>query len=69
MANVGIIWSNNEFVVVSAVDAVVCIFAIAFNTVVEKLELFELAFASSYNVSSAAGAAPTKFDIAVLTNA
>ena len=56
-----------ELVVVKAVVAVVPTFATAFNTVVEKLELFEIAFDNSYNVSSAAGAAPTKFDTALLT--
>jgi hypothetical protein len=59
--------SKIEFVVFNAVVAVVFTFAIAFNTVVEKLELFDIAFANSYNVSKEAGAAPTKLATAVLT--
>jgi hypothetical protein len=57
---------KGEFTVFNAVDAVVPTFATAFDTVVEKLELFDMAFDNSYNVSSAAGAAPTKFETAKL---
>ena len=51
-----------------AVVAVVPTLATEFNTVVEKFALFPSAVASSCNVSNDAGAAPTKFATAVLTN-
>ena len=59
--------SKIELVVFNAVVAVVFMFAIAFNTVVKQLELFEIALLSSWSVSNAAGAPPTKFVIALLT--
>ena len=59
--------SKIEFVVFNAVVAVLPTFATAFKTVVEKLELLDIALANSYNVFNAAGAAPTKLDIALLT--
>ena len=54
--------------VFSAVVAVVPTFATAFKIVVEKFELLDIALANSTNVFNAAGAAPTRFDIALLTN-
>ena len=59
--------SNIDLVVFQAVVAVTPTLATTFNTVVEKLALLPNADASSCNVSSAAGAAPTKFDIALPT--
>ncbi len=56
-----------ELVVVSAVAAVTPTLAILFNTVTEKLELFDIALANSYSVSNDAGAAPIKFATALLT--
>jgi hypothetical protein len=52
-----------EFVAFNAEEAVLPTFAIEFIIVVEKLELLEMALASSAKVSKAAGAAPTRLFI------
>jgi hypothetical protein len=52
-----------EFVVFNAEVAVTPTPAIEFIIVVEKLELLEMALASSAKVSKAAGAAPTRLFI------
>ena len=67
MANVGITLFIIDFAVFKAVIAVVPTFATEFNTVVEKFASFPMALANSFKVSKAAGDAPTKFEIALLT--
>ena len=56
-----------DFAVFKAVIAVVPTFATEFNTVVEKFASFPMAVANSFKVFRAAGDAPTKLEIALLT--
>ena len=55
--------------VVAAPVIVACLFPNAFVMVVEKLALLSRAAASSFNVSKASGAEPTKLETAVWTKA